>query len=374
MLRKSIVLCLCFVFLFTASFSTSIQVVSQVQGQELPKAVRDKVDAAVEAEMKAQDLVGVSIGVIQKGKVVYTQGYGLAEREKKIPFTPQTVTNWASNSKPVVGVRAMQLVEAGRLNLDDPIRKYIPELPVFCDPITVRHLLCHQSGYPHYLNGRILKLAKPIKSKGGARDPVYSINRFGGSPLLREPGVGFSYSSYAFVILSGLLQRAGGKPLPEQIEEGITRKLKMESFGLDEKYTGQKNWSVGYKKNRFGKVERVLNYAHDWKHGAGAYKSNIIDFARWAEALINGELVSKESQKTMWTPQKLANGKPTNVGLGFFVETQNNTLKVSHGGSHSEARSRMVMYPEQQHGIVVLSNCGHAVPSKISTAIYQALR
>lgn len=362
-----------FSFYLAIILTHQLAVVSSAQ-QRLDPKLQVQVDRTVKSEMESQNLVGVAIGIIQKGQVVYTQGYGLANREKKTKFTAKTITNWASNSKPIVGVRAMQLVEQGKLKLEDRIRKYLPELPKHCDAITVRHLLCHQSGYPHYSNGRILKLAKPIASDRGAEDPVFSINRFGGSPLLRDPGLAYSYSSYAFVILSAVLQRADGQPLPQQIAAGISKPLGMSSFGLDEKYEGQKYWSVGYKRNVFGKVAEVPHYAHDWKHGAGAYKSNVIDFANWAAALINGKLVTKKSETLMWTPQKLASGKGTNVGLGFFVETQNNTLKVYHGGSHSEARSRMVLYPRERHGIVVLSNCGHAEPSKISTAIYRALK
>ena len=143
---------------------------------------------------------------------------------------------------------------------------------------------------------------------------------------------------------------------------------------LDEKFDNQKNWSVGYRKNALGKVARVAEYANDWKHGAGAYKSNIEDFAKWAKALINGKLVSKNSETLMWTPQKLDSGNPTGYGLGFLVSGKGRSLKVSHGGSHSEARSRMVLYPRQKHGIVVLCNCGHADPGKISTALYSAMK
>jgi D-alanyl-D-alanine carboxypeptidase len=341
-------------------------------GQQLDLSTRHRVDRAVKSEMTSQNLVGVSIGIIRQGKIVYVKGYGLAVREDETPFTSKTITNWASNSKPVVAVLAMQLMEAGKLRLADKVIRYLPELPSHCNGITVRHLLCHQSGYPHYSNGTILKLAKPITSQRGARDPAFSINRFGGSPLLRAPGTGYSYSSYAFVILSAVIQRAGNQNLPDQIKERITQKLRLDSFGLDEEAVGQKNWSVGYKKNALGDVERVPSYAHDWKHGAGAYKSNIEDFANWAAALINSKLVNQQSQQRMWTAQNLDSGKPTNAGLGFFVSRQNNTLKVYHGGSHSEARSRMVLYPDRKQGIVVLANCGHAELSKISTAIYRA--
>lgn len=341
---------------------------------EFDKATIVRINEAVLKEMASQEIVGASVGVIRNGRVVFMQGYGLADRESKTKFSETTIVNWASNSKPVVAVAAMQLVERGKLGLEDKIKKYLPELPSSCDEVTVRQVLCHQSGYPHYSNGRIVPLKTPIESGPDGNDPLFSIKRFAGSSLIYRPREKYSYSSYAFVLLSALIQRAGGEPLPEQIRQRITQPLGMKSFQLDATFDDQANWAVGYKKNLLGKVVRVPEQANDWKHGAGGYKSNIVDFAKWAEALINQKLVSKDSEQTMWTAQKTANGKSTDAGLGFFITQQNGTLKVSHGGSQSEARSRMVLYPKQKHGIVVLCNCGHADPAKISTAIYAALR
>ncbi len=120
-------------------------------------------------------------------------------------------------------------------------------------------------------------------------------------------------------------------------------------------------------------IEKVKEYANYWKHCAGAYKSNIVDFAEWTKALMNKSLLGKAGTTAMWTPQKTSSGKVTSMGLGVFVTRQNGALKISHDGSHNEARSRMVIYPDQRHGMVVFSNCGYADPARISTAVYRAL-
>ena len=250
-----------------------------------PEMIR-KVDAAATSEIRSQRLVGLGVGIIREGKVVFTRGYGLAVRETGTPFTSRTVTNWASNSKPVIAVVAMQLVESGKLKLEEKIRTYLPELPSHVGGVTVRQVLCHQSGYPHYNNGRIVKLV-PALQDAEEGDPLHSLNRFAGSPLLRKPGEVYSYSSYAYVILSAIVQRAGGKPLAELVRQGVTDRLEMNSFALDEKYDGQAEWSVGYRVGRDGEIARVRPYAHAWKHGAGGYKSSIEDFAKWAAAQTN---------------------------------------------------------------------------------------
>ena len=114
--------------------------------------------------------------------------------------------------------------------------------------------------------------------------------------------------------------------------------------------------------------------AHDWKFGAGAYKSDVRDFALWAAALLNHRLVSERTERMMWTPQKTTNGETTPYGLGFGDEAGNHRLKVSHNGKQEETATRMVLYPLAHHGIVVMSNCGFANVGAVSTAIYAALK
>ena len=330
-----------------------------------------RIDDAVAVEIERQNLVGVGIGVISGGEIAYCKGYGFANRKEEIKFTTETVTNWASNSKPVVAVAALQLVEKGLLSLNEPVRTYLPELPLDYQDITIRHLLCHQSGYPHYSNGKIIRLKN--NSLGADKmDPLYSLRRFGASPLIYKPGEKYSYSSYAYVILSAVVQRAGKQALMEQLDERILQPLKITSFELDVPYRNQKLWSVGYK--RLGPtVIRVPDSANDWKHGAGAYKTNIVDFAKWAQALMNGGLLSDKMKAAMWTPQKTSDGKSTKVGLGVFVSNRGGVKKISHNGSHSEARSQMDLFPDKKLGVVVLTNCGHADTAKISTAVRRAL-
>ena len=108
------------------------------------------VDRAVIAEMEKLQVVGVAIGIIRNSKVVYTKGYGLANLRTRTPVTSDTIFNWASNSKPLIAIAAMQLVQDAQLDLDKTIGTYVPSLPDHLKRITTRQLLCHQSGIPHY--------------------------------------------------------------------------------------------------------------------------------------------------------------------------------------------------------------------------------
>lgn len=336
----------------------------------LDDATAVRVDAAVRVEMEKQGLVGVAVGVLRGGEIVDLRSYGLADREKNLPVTEETVFNWASNSKPLSAMVAMQLVAEGKLDLDADVRQYVPEFPSKSAVITMRHLLCHQSGIPHY--GEVVPTRRDYRQERPYLDPVLALDTFNLTPLSFAPGEKELYSSYAYILASAVVQRAGGQPHHRQIEERIAKPLGLTSLQLDLEFHEQPYWAAGYSKDEAGKVVRVQDVAHYWKHGAGGYKSNIRDFARWAQAILNHRLLNEVTEKTMWTRQKLRDGTLTLRALGFLVDEQNG-LRVYHGGKQEEATSRLVVYPGKRHGLVVMTNCGFGDPAAISTAIYKAL-
>lgn len=329
------------------------------------------VDNAVVEQMKQQGIVGVAVGIIRDSKVVYTNGYGYSNVEKHNLVTSGSVFNWASNSKPVIAVAALQLVQMGKLKLDAPISKYLPELPDQFSEITARQLLCHQSGIPHYSNGRIVPSGKLMSAKQEL-DPINSIHRFVHSPLIFEPGSKTDYSSYAYILLSAVVQSAGESKIAEQLSTRIVQPLNLRSFQMDVAFQTQKNWVTGYKTSK-GTPVPIKDYAHFWKHGAGGYKSNIRDFSKFACALASKQLINEQTTTVMWTNQHMIDGRKSKFGLGVAVQGEGRSLKISHNGSQDETRTRMVFYPNQGHGVVVMCNTQGVEPGRISTAIYSAM-
>ncbi len=331
-----------------------------------------KVNAAVREEMERQGLVGVSVGLLREGEIVYLQGYGLADREKNTPVTVETVFNWASNSKPLCGMAAMQLVEKGLLDLDADVRQYVPEFPKKKEGvITMRHLLSHQSGISHY-SDEIVPTRRAYKTPLPFLDPVPALDKFNRTPLVFAPGEKVLYSSYAYILASAVVQRAGKESYLEQIEKRIARPLGMTSLQLDMEYDNQPHWAAGYVKDDAGKIVRAEETAHYWKHGAGGHKSNVKDFALWAQAVLNHRLIESATEEAMWTRQQTNDGELTDRGLGFVIDEQGG-LRVSHGGKQDETTTRLVVYPGRKHGAVVMTNCGFGDPGAITTAIYKAL-
>jgi serine beta-lactamase-like protein LACTB, mitochondrial len=360
-------------FLFSFLFSASQIVYAENAASAsngLPPAKAEAVDAAVRAEMERQHLVGVAVGVIEEGRIVYLKGYGLADAEKQTPVTTETAFNWASNSKPLAAVLAMQLVEQGRLDLDADVRTYVPEFPDKNVKITCRQLLCHQSGIPHYANGTLVPTIRKYAIADPWTDPVLALDKFNQSPLLFKPGERTSYSSYAYILLSAAIQRAAKTPFAELVEAKIVKPLGLRSFQLDTA-DAKPDWATGYQK-KGGQVVRSRDQANYWKHGAGAFKSNVRDFARWAAALVNRELISDATEKAMWEPQKLGDGTTGKYGLGFVVET-GERLAVSHNGQQSETTTRLEIHPRKKRGIVVMCNCDFAEIGKLGAAVQAAL-
>ncbi len=174
------------------------------------------------------------------------------------------------------------------------------------------------------------------------------------------------------MLLSAVVQAAGKAPLELQLRERIIEPLGMSSFQLDVAYQQQTDWVRGYTR-LLGFTKQVPDQAHFWKHGAGGYKSNIKDFARFAIALANRELLSEETTQQMWTPQALKDGKTTSYGLGVVVEGQGQQLKIWHNGAQDETKTQMELYPASKQGVVVMSNSANCDPGRISRAIFRAI-
>ncbi len=331
------------------------------------------VDAAVESEIERQRLVGVAVGVIRQGRVAYLKGYGLADREGDVPVTEATLFRWASAGKPLTAIAALQLAQEGKLDLDADVRQYVPEFPDKGVKITSRQLLGHLGGIVHYANGRVIRTAREYPTAHPFEDVVLALDTFKESPLVCQPGEKYAYSTHGYILLSAVVQRAGGEKFADQVRDRIIRPLDLATLQPDYQWVSIPNRAVGYRL-RDGEVVRSTDTDVSWKLGGGGYLSDIGDFARFAEALIDRRLVDEATETMMWTPQKTNDGQPTDYGLGFGVETdERGRLKISHNGAQEKSRTRLVIYPRERHGVVVMSNSENAEPARISTAVYAAL-
>ncbi|NIF06589.1 beta-lactamase family protein [Chryseobacterium sp. Tr-659] len=230
--------------------------------------------------------------VSQKGKVKYLKSNGYKDFEKKIPLKTDDQFEIMSNTKQVTAVLILQAAEQKKLNLQTPIKKYLPSLTqTWADTVTIHHLLNHTHG--------IIDLDKPAAFKAGSQ---------------------FKYGNLSYMLLGEILKNTTGKDFTE-LADSLFKKLKMEKTFI---YNTKNHQSLvpGYmsENNRFEKVnETFLN--HEIAPAAGVI-STVLDLAKWNEALFNGRLLSPEFKKQMLTPSTMSQhnvfGKE-NMGFGYNV-------------------------------------------------------
>ncbi|MEE3052890.1 MAG: serine hydrolase domain-containing protein [Planctomycetota bacterium] len=339
---------------------------------DLDKVATERLDGILEGELQKQSLVGAALGVIVDGEVAYLRGYGLADRENKIPVTRKTLFRWASISKCLTSVTAMQLYEKDLLDLSRDVRSYTPEFPDKKALISPRDLLCHQGGIVHYSNGEVIHTRRQYDVPHPFESVVLALDTFRESPLVNQPGEKFSYTTHGYILLSAVIERAGREKFASQVEKRITRPLGMTTLQPDYQWKNIPHRAVGYrKKNK--KVVPSTNTDVSWKLGGGGFISNIDDLALFAKGLINGKLVRPETERLMWTPQKLKNSKSTTYGYGFNINGTGKELQVAHSGGQEKTRTRMVIFPGKRMGVVVMSNSEHCNSKSLAAAAIGAL-
>lgn len=342
------------------------------QHPNLPESLRAAIDAAALEEFERQQAVGLAIGVIREGKVVYTAGYGLADRERNIPVTADTLFRWASISKPLTAVAAMQLVENRKLDLDADIRTLVPEFPDKGTPITARQLLSHTSGIVHYSNGPVIKTTREYDTLNSYQSVINALDTFAESPLVAKPGERYEYSTHAYILASAAIERAGNAPYAQQVHERICEPLKLTTLQPDYQWLDIPNRAVGYRK--FGnRIFRSTDTDVSWKLAGGGWISNINDLTTFTAALMDDQLLRARTTMQMWTPQQTADGETLDYALGFTVDNFPDNPRIAHSGSQEKARTRMVLYPKQRHALVVMTNSEFVNPARITTAIYAAI-
>jgi CubicO group peptidase (beta-lactamase class C family) len=323
------------------------------------------IDPLVRAEMQEHMLVGCAVGLVREGRVVFLKGYGLADRDRRTPVTTQTMFRWASISKPITAVAALQLWQNKKLDLDADVRQYVPEFPDKKVKITVRDLLCHQSGIVHYENGPVVRTQREYDRPHPFADVVVALDTFKDSPLVCRPREKFSYSTHGYMLVGAAVERAGGEEFAAQVAKRIARPLGMSTFQPDYQWVDVPNRAVGYRM-LLGNVLRSTNTDVSWKLGGGGFISSVEDLARFCAGLMQGSLVNRETQQLMWTAQRTESGKITPYGLGFRLEGKGRTRRVSHSGSQEKTKTIMVFCPDLKAGAVVMCNCEYAEPKRLA--------
>lgn len=312
------------------------------------------IDKLIEAYIAEHHVPGLSIGVVVRGHVTFTKGYGLADVENSAPASADTIYRIASLSKPVTAIAAMKLVEARKLDLDAPIQKYCPAFPKKPWPISTRELLSHQSGIRDYRNDAESVNTVHYSSINQA------LAQFSGDPLEFEPGTKMHYTSYGYIVLGCVIEGASGAPYADYMRQAIFEPADMKATRLDDVFAIIPHRSHGYALSPSGELQNAIFVDVSNKPPGSGINSSTRDMGNFVAALYSGKLVSRSTISQMLTPAKTGDGKATIYGLGFFrggpLSSHDGIQEAGHGGDQQGFSAVLYLLPDKQFGVVILSN------------------
>lgn len=307
--------------------------------------------------------------VAKEGEVVYKNGFGMANFEWDVPNTSDTKFRLASITKQFTACAVMQLVEAGKLDLETPISAYLPNYPKSsADVINIHHLLTHTSGIPNYTD------SGDYQEQMDKRSSVEGlIARFKDLPLDFEPGKQFNYSNSGYVLLGAIIESASGKSYEEVLQEQIFDPLGMTNSGYDHNEEVMQKRASGYYK--MGRLLKNANYIDmSTPYSAGALYSTVEDLFLWDQALYTDQLLSDASKELVFS-KHVSQGSEF-YGYGWDIDvikaggiSSMEKEVVAHSGFINGFNTRITRFVEDGSTVILLNNTSGAPLYHMTTAI-----
>ncbi|MGE3384882.1 MAG: serine hydrolase domain-containing protein [Pyrinomonadaceae bacterium] len=334
--------------------------VSPLVRSQVPDRYRGAVEKSrqiIAATMTAQKIPGLSIAVAVEGKIVWSEGFGFADLENSLKVTPKTRFRIASVSKPITAAAMARLYYQGRLDLDQPIQKYVPSFPVNGVDITARQLVGHLSGVRHLRRDPDPEKDEFFVRRTYCRNVTEAVRRFQADPLDFAPGTKFGYSSKGFVLLSAMLETVAGQEFPELLQKEVFGPLKMASTGPDDNRQIIPNRSRFYSLDANKEVTHApyIDQSCDW--AGGGLLSTSEDLVRFGSAHIDSGYLKKETLSEMFTSQRTPDGKETGTGWAWRIKSdRDRRLYYFHPGENVGGRSYLWVYPKEKVVVAMIHN------------------
>ncbi|MGU3539325.1 serine hydrolase [Methylobacterium sp. A54F] len=322
-----------------------------------PPGYADRAEALI-APYRDAGLFSGAVLVAHRGEPVFRAAYGLANREWSIPNAPETRFRVGSITKQFTAAAILQLAEAGRLGLDDPVGRYYAEAPATWGAVTIRMLLTHSSGIPSYTNlpdyyARIQRIEM---------SPRAIVGLTADRPLLFPPGTAFDYDNTGYVLLGLVIEAASGLPFDRYVRERILDPLGMTETGYDDAGAILPRRASGYR-HAGGGWRNAAPLASSIPYAAGGFYSTVDDLNAWDRALFSGRVVGPASLDAMF--HDAGHG----YGLGWYIGTANRHRLWSHGGNLAGFLTIKDRYPDDDLTVLVLANTETAPAQTIARAL-----
>ena len=322
-----------------------------------PQSKADKIDQLLRKYVAYNAFNGAAL-VAENGKVIFKKGYGYANFEWDIPNAPDTKFRLGSITKQFTSMLIMQLVQEGKLRLDEKVSEVLSDYPKEQgEKITIHDLLTHTSGIPNYTDFP----GYPTEIMKNTFSPLELVKLFENKPLEFKPGSKFSYSNSGYILLGYIIEKVTGKPYEEVLRENIFNPLGMKNSGYDHNIEIIPKRAYGY--NHFALEVQNANYIDmTVPFSAGALYSTVEDLYKWDQALYTNKILSKENIKKLfgkyipafggmyygygWAVTKISNGHGDSVNV------------VAHGGAVNGFNSLIERFTDDKNLIVLLNNTG----------------
>jgi CubicO group peptidase (beta-lactamase class C family) len=311
-------------------------------------------EADVVAEMQKSRIPGLTIGFI-KDDSIWVKGFGESDLENKTPATADSAYRFASVQKSMTAVAVLQLVEQGKIDLDAEIQTYVPYFPRKPFPVTVRQLLGHLGGIPHYVDRA---KEQHITEHKSTREAIAIFEDF---PLVAEPGTQWSYSSYGYNLLGAAIESASKQSYADYMREHVWQPAGMTATGMDDPLRLIAHRVRGYQLID-GEIRNSEFIDISSRFAAGGTRGTVPDLLRFMKALNDGKLLSPQSIATMQTPMVTRNGGHTGFdgtegyAMGWNVMKQPFGFAYTNDGGQQETRTFILNVPAKHFAVALAIN------------------
>lgn len=338
--------CLVFVLLLL----TAGRLPAQEPAASLETVIADTRRAILDS-MAAHRIPGAQIAVIREGRLLWSEGFGLADVEQQVPVTAITRFRIASISKAVTAVGLGLLVQEGKVDLDSPVQHYVPYFPLKPWPVTVRQVAGHLAGIRHYREGEFESMKRYPTVQDG-------VAIFADDSLLFEPGTKYSYSSYGWNLISAVIEGASGEPFLTFMQRRVFGPM-----GMTRTIPEWPDTIIPWRARAYvhtdslSPVENAPYVDNSYKWAGGGFLSTAEDLARMGRNLLDGKVLTPTTVEILWTEQKLRDGGPTHYGIGWGTYTDDHGHRlVAHTGGAMGGTSHLVIFRDQKLVLALIMN------------------
>jgi serine beta-lactamase-like protein LACTB len=309
-----------------------------------------------------ENLPGLSVAVTVDGELVWAEGFGFADVERRAPVTPLTQFRLGSVSKTLTAAALALLHDRGRIDLDAPVQRYVPEYPEKEWTLTTRQLMGDIAGV-HVIRGDNND-SMPARDCASLDEALRILAR---EPLLFEPGTKYRFSTNGWILLSAVVETAAGEPFPTFMTREVFTPLGMESTVIETDEKSPDTTSFYFPRAALNTqlgVEEASRRHNSCLFGAGAYLSTPTDLARFGSAMLKPGLLKADTIALLQTPLHLASGASTDFALGWKVEhvqlSGASAPMVAHRATPMGGTAALLMFPDHRLVIAAVSNVSNA--------------